>query len=108
METINQQLNIVPTPRNSNMRSRMARGANDYQVQLGTEDPSLDFYNDISSISNYHNANGWNSAEGEFNNFLGYGLLFALAYPPCVNDICRKCKNTYSSDFWFCWNRYFV
>lgn len=86
METINQQLNITPTPRNSNMRSKMARGANDYQVQLGTEDPSLDFYNDIQSISNYHNANGWGE-EGEYNNFLGIG------YPACIKLDCKNCKN---------------
>jgi hypothetical protein len=100
METINQQLNIDPVNRNSNIRSRMARGANTYQVQLGTEDPSLDFYNDIQSISNYHNANGWDLASGcrdignesfeqkdEYNEFLGIG------YPPCVNLRCKNCKN---------------
>ena len=87
MNTINQQLDISLRPRNSNIRSKMARGANDYQVQLGTEDPSLDFYNDVQSISNYHNANGWNSGDGEFNNFLG------VAYPPCVNLRCKNCKN---------------
>lgn len=86
MRTINQQLNITPTPRNSNMRSRMARGANDYQVQLGTEDPSLDFYNDIQSISNYHNANGWSADSSSYSSFLG-------GYPPCVNLRCKNCKN---------------
>lgn len=103
MESINQQLNIEPSNRNSNIRSRMARGAGDYQVQLGTEDPSLDYYNDIRAISGYHNANGWDFADGdrdlgneryeageEFNSAVGF---LGIGYPPCVNLRCKTCKN---------------
>lgn len=91
METINQQLNIMPTPRNTTMVSRYARGANTYQVQLGNEDPSLDFYNDVQSIGGYHNANGWDAVpeveSSDYNYFLGVG------YPLCVNLRCKNCKN---------------
>jgi hypothetical protein len=96
METVNQQLNIVPTPRNSNYRSKMARGAMNYQVQLGTEDPSLDYYNDIRAIESYKNADGWDGdrdlgseamiAEEEYTEFSG-------GYPLCMTALCRKCKN---------------
>ena len=87
METINQQLNIYPTNRNSNIRSKMARGANQYQVQLGTEDPALDYYNDSRAIENYRNADGWSLSKGnEFEEFSG-------GYPLCMTALCRKCKN---------------
>ena len=99
METINKQLQIEPTNRNSNIRSRYARGANDYQVQLGTEDWSLDFYNDMQAIDNMSNANGWGLSSGERD--LGKKMHstkeqyddFSGGYPICMTALCRKCKN---------------
>ena len=89
MKTINDQLNIgfVNHPRNTNIRPRYARASNMYQVQLGNEDPSLDYYNDIQSIKGYNNANG------EYSNILGLTAIGLVAYPACIKLECKKCKN---------------
>ena len=103
MENINRQLNIGVLPRNTNIvPSGYARSTKNYQVQLGTEDPSLDYYNDVQSINSMSNANGWQSASGdrdlgaelmadldEYNN--ASGLLFA--YPACTKSQCKECKS---------------
>jgi hypothetical protein len=67
--SINEQLNIG-VPRNPNIPSRYARGLSTIQPQLGSEDWSLDFYNDIDSLRNFSNRNEWDSgsyssADGE-------------------------------------------
>ena len=95
MTSINKQLNIGVIPPNTNIiPSRYARATRQYQVQLGTEDPSLDYYNDAQSLDDMSNANGWgdcknidliSEVEGdeEFSNF---------AYPACVKADCKTCK----------------
>lgn len=77
MESINQQLKIR-TPKNPLMPSRYARGLNTYMPQLGSEDWSLDFYNDTAAMENY-------------SNFGVAGLN--LGYPTCFTTKCRYCKN---------------
>jgi len=84
MNTINRQLGIgvAPSPLTP---TRYARGLKTSQPQLGTEDWSLDFYNDTQSIDDMSNANGddsWNNAVG----------LYGIAYPICVTRKCRFCK----------------
>ena len=96
MESINKQLNIGLPPRNTNIVPRYARGMRTYQPQLGTEDWSLDFYNDTQAINDFANANGWGEdrdlgkeshlANEEYQEFLG-------GYPPCLNQRCKTCKN---------------
>ena len=95
MNSINRQLNIGVIPPNITLPSRYARASRQYQVQLGSEDPSLDYYNDSASLDNMSNASGhgWENAEGdrdlgdemmadldEYNGFVG----LAISYPACV------------------------
>jgi hypothetical protein len=70
--SINEQLNIG-VPRNVNIPSRYARGLSTIQPQLGSEDWSLDFYNDIDSLRNFSNRNQWDS--DNYSNAGGYGLF---------------------------------
>jgi hypothetical protein len=100
MNTINEQLQIGVTPRNTNIvNSAYARSANNYQVQLGNEDPSLDYYNDTQAIDNMSNFNGWDSLEGdrdlgeEMADVEEYNEFFGVSYPPCAVADCKKCKN---------------
>jgi hypothetical protein len=100
MRNINEQLHIGVTPRNTNIvNSAYARSANNYQVQLGNEDPSLDFYNDTQAIDSMSNANGWDSVEGdrdlgeEMADVEEYNEFFGVTYPPCAREDCRSCKN---------------
>jgi len=67
LQSINEQLNIG-VPNNPNIPSRYTRGLLSIQPQLGTEDWSLDFYNDIASLKNMSNADGYSNA-------LGYGIF---------------------------------
>jgi hypothetical protein len=69
MRTINEQLGIGIPNRNVNIKSRYTRGLHKYQPQLGTEDWSLDFYNDTQAIGNMSNACG----EDTFSNLYGTG-----------------------------------
>ena len=96
MKSINRQLNIGVTPMNTNIvPSRYARSANNYQVQLGTEDPSLDFYNDSQALESMSNANGWQSDSEsiDYDERLDYmeeyynafGGFLGLGYPACIN-----------------------
>lgn len=98
LKRINAELGIPLSlaPRNSNIRSWYARGMNDYQVQLGTEDPTLDYYNDGQALAAYYNANGWDSdnldtdasiALGEQEDFSNF------AYPACIKLECKTCKS---------------
>jgi hypothetical protein len=104
MNSINRQLNIGVIPPNITLPSRYARASRQYQVQLGSEDPSLDYYNDSASLDNMSNASGygWENAEGdrdlgdemmadldEYNGFVG----LAISYPACVKSQCKECKN---------------
>ena len=105
MESINRQLNIGVTPMNTNIvPSRYARSANNYQVQLGTEDPSLDFYNDSQGLRNMSNANGWQSDSagiGSYDEKLdnmeeyynAFGGFLGIGYPACVKSQCKECKS---------------
>tara|TARA_R110000868_G_scaffold165231_2_gene398155 strand:+ start:140 stop:712 length:573 start_codon:yes stop_codon:yes gene_type:complete len=103
MESINRQLNIGVTPMNTNIvPSRYARSANNYQVQLGTEDPSLDFYNDSQAIENMSNANGWNSVDRDLSGetmsdldqyYNSFGGFLGIGYPACVKSQCKECKS---------------
>lgn len=93
MKSINRQLHIG-VPRNPNIPSRYARGLYSVQPQLGTEDWSLDFYNDIDALDNWRNAGGDRDIsneileldEGHYSDFLG-------GYPPCVIARCKICKS---------------
>lgn len=100
MESINEQLNIR-IPRNPNSVSQYARARDVYQVQLGTADPDLDFYNDTQGMA-MSNADGWDSIEGDrdlgaeaeaaAHEAEGYAE-FLGSYPICVNSRCKECKN---------------
>tara|TARA_R110000787_G_scaffold11722_5_gene38468 strand:+ start:19904 stop:20464 length:561 start_codon:yes stop_codon:yes gene_type:complete len=104
MKSINRQLNIGVTPMNTNIvPSRYARSANNYQVQLGTEDPSLDFYNDSQALESMSNANGWQSDSEsiDYDERLDYmeeyynafGGFLGLGYPACIKSQCKECKS---------------
>lgn len=73
-QNINEQLHIG-VPSNPNIPSRYARGLFSMQPQLGVEDWSLDFYNDIDSLGNMSNASGDDWGSGNFSNAGGYGLF---------------------------------
>jgi hypothetical protein len=103
MRNINSQLGIPLSlaPRNSNIRSWYARGMNDYQVQLGTEDPALDYHNDGQALAAYYNAGGWDSdnIETDMDIVLGEGRddypsdeFSNFVYPACIKLECKTCK----------------
>lgn len=70
-------IGLSPMPKNINVRPWYARRSNMYQVQLGTEDPALDYNNDMNAIEDY-------------NNFLAPAVT---VYPLCVKEPCKTCKN---------------
>ena len=57
LDSINNQLNIG-VPNDPNIPCRYARGLFTMQPQLGVEDWSLDFYNDIDSLRRFSSAQG--------------------------------------------------
>lgn len=63
MRSINEQLNIR-VPNNPNIPSRYTRGLNTVMPQLGSEDWSLDYYNDMRSMENSSNADGNTGGKG--------------------------------------------
>lgn len=91
MKTINEQLNIgiAPSPLTP---TRYDRGLKTAQPQLGTEDWSLDFYNDTRALANMSNLEGVPLrgqreliSQDSFSGFLG-------GYPPCIDKKCKICK----------------
>tara|TARA_B110000211_G_C13877326_1_gene463582 strand:- start:190 stop:726 length:537 start_codon:yes stop_codon:yes gene_type:complete len=94
LDSINNQLNIG-VPNDPNIPSRYARGLFTMQPQLGVEDWSLDFYNDIDSLRRFSSAQG----EDNYSGFLGIG------YPACVRDVCRKCKNKCKNEQGLKWGK---
>ena len=70
--SINSQLGIG-VPNNPNIPSRYARGLFTMQPQLGVEDWSLDYYNDIDSMRNSSNASG--DYIETWSNGGGYGIF---------------------------------
>lgn len=89
------QLHLGVPNRDVNIKSRYVRGMNKYQVQLGTEDWSLDFYNDTQALENMSNMDGWNDSTeihgDDYSNIGGYPILLGGEKKECKNT-CRNVK----------------
>ena len=114
MESYAQQLHLGLPNRNVNIKSPYVRGMNKYQVQLGTEDWSLDFYNDTQALENMSNMDGWNEDsdrdlteevfhDENYSNLFGTRSVFG--YPAIVSGQRKECKQTCKDDKGLKWGQ---